>query len=306
METLPKQTSLFTEETLTSSRGDSHANPTQWQESERAKKMRDISGRKCLEQLERFNRVGSWAKMFSALLIGMEGWYSTRCRLTWRLKGTKYNRMFFQLVPSMLPIAGTGSGLLLTPSTVDIGITDGRVENLRKGATVSESGFHSMSLTHFAVSGLLPTPSTQEIAHNEAELTENGRRKASNGNSHSMNLTDHAIRGLLPTPRACESIERRNMKTIVDKVENGGDVTLTTLAKYKSGIMLPTPATRDWKGARSTEALEKSGRNETNNLPDAFAQTGKTSQLSPLFVTEMMGYPIDYLVSPFQSGETKA
>jgi len=235
----------------------------------------------------------------------MEGWYSTRCRLTWRLKGTKYNRMFFQLVPSMLPIAGTGSGLYqgLLPMVAAQDSTG--IANLRKGATVSESGFHSMSLTHFAVSGLLPTPSTQEIAHNEAELTENGRRKASNGNSHSMNLTDHAIRGLLPTPRACESIERRNMKTIVDKVENGGDVTLTTLAKYKSGIMLPTPATRDWKGARSTEALEKSGRNETNNLPDAFAQTGKTSQLSPLFVTEMMGYPIDWLVLPFQSGETK-
>jgi len=165
--------------------------------------------------------------------------------------------------------------------------------------------------------------------------TEVGNRVVrKSGNDFSIKLCQMGQMGLLPTPRACESIERRNMKTIVDKVENGGDVTLTTLAKYKGGIMLPTPretaardnsirdsgkgnledviakllptpATRDWKGARSTEALEESGRNETNSLPDAFAQTGKTSQLSPLFVEEMMGYPITWLVSPFQSGETK-
>jgi hypothetical protein len=110
--------------------------------------------------------------------------------------------------------------------------------------------------------------------------------------------------GLLPTPRACESIERRNMKTIVDKVENGGDVTLTTLAKYKEGMLLPTPATRDYKGARKKETLELKGRNQTNSLPDSFSQTGKTSQLNPRFVAEMMGFPPNWLELPFLNTET--
>lgn len=255
METLPKQTSLFTEDTLTSSQGDSHANPTQWPESEKAKRMRDTSGRRCLEQYGRLNRHGSWAKTFSALLIGMEGWYSTRCRLTWRLKGTKYNRMFFQLVPSTLHTDGTGFGLLLTPSTVDITPDEER----RKKRT-----------EYRASVGRHWTPGS---------------------------LTEQVFHQLLPTPRAQEP----------GRTSEGYGACITDVAKgYKMQGLLPTPATRDWKGARSTEALEESGRNETNSLPDAFAQTGKTSQLSPLFVEEMMGYPITWLVSPFQSGETKA
>jgi hypothetical protein len=72
----------------------------------------------------------------------------------------------------------------------------------------------------------------------------------------------------------------------------------------KSGL-LPTPATRDYKGARSTEALEEAGRNQTNSLPDAFAQTGKTSQLNPQFVLEMMGFLPTHTLHPFQKKETQ-
>jgi hypothetical protein len=70
--------------------------------------------------------------------------------------------------------------------------------------------------------------------------------------------------------------------------------------------MLPTPFLRDYKGARSTEALERAERNNTNSLPDAFAQTGKSSQLNPRFVAEMMGFPVNWTELPFQNGETKA
>jgi hypothetical protein len=96
-----------------------HANHTPQQENDLAKKMRDTSGRKCLEQLKKFPHVGLWAKTFSDLLIGQEGWFSTRCKLTWKLKGTKYNRMFFQLYPSTLHTEGTEFGLLPTPNAMD-------------------------------------------------------------------------------------------------------------------------------------------------------------------------------------------
>ena len=80
-----------------------HANHTPLQGNEKERQMTDTSGRKCLGQFERYNRAGSWAKTFSALLIGTGDWYSRRCKLTWKLKGTKYNRMYFQLAPSTPP-----------------------------------------------------------------------------------------------------------------------------------------------------------------------------------------------------------
>jgi len=92
-------------------------------------------------------------------------------------------------------------------------------------------------------------------------------------------------------------------KERMEKYDNG--TTVPNLATQVVG-MLPTPTTRDYKGARSQEALDKAGRNETNSLPDAFCKPGKTSQLSPLFVEEMMGFPKNWTASPFQSGDEKA
>ena len=65
-----KQTSLFTKETSTSYPVDSLANHIQAQESDLEKMMIDTSSQKCLEQFEKFSRNGSWAKTYSALLIG--------------------------------------------------------------------------------------------------------------------------------------------------------------------------------------------------------------------------------------------
>jgi site-specific DNA-cytosine methylase len=73
MATLPKQISLFTEDELTFSQGAFLASPTHQQGSDLEKQMTATSGRKCLEQFGKFNRVGLWAKTFAALLIGTGG-----------------------------------------------------------------------------------------------------------------------------------------------------------------------------------------------------------------------------------------
>jgi hypothetical protein len=113
--------------------------------------------------------------------------------------------------------------------------------------------------------------------------------------------TDATEFGLLLTPTTSEPVhDLEKFKARMEKYPNG--TTMPNLATQVHG-MLPTPTTRDYKGARSEEALKVAGRNETNSLPDAFAQSGKTSQLSPLFVEEMMGFPKNWTVSPFQSGE---
>ena len=94
-------------------------NHTQVQESDLEKKMTATSGRKCSERLKKFNHVGLWAKTFTDLLIGQEGWFSTKCRLTWSLKGTKYSRIYCQLAPSTLHTEEIGYGLLPTPTCQD-------------------------------------------------------------------------------------------------------------------------------------------------------------------------------------------
>ena len=103
-------------EQLTLFQVDSLANHTQLQGKEKEKKMNAIYGPKCLEQFKKLNHVGLWAKMFADLLVGMEGWFSTRCNLIWKIQGTKYNRFYFQLQVSTLPTEEIGFGLLPTPT----------------------------------------------------------------------------------------------------------------------------------------------------------------------------------------------
>lgn len=229
MKTSQKQISLFGQDESTFSQEGSLANHTPWQASERAKRTSATYGQKCLEQLERFNRVGLWGKTFSGLLIGMEGWSSTRCKLSWKLKGTRYSRLYFQLVASTLRTDETGLGLSHT---------------------------------------MLPTPVAAD---------------ATMGAVISPNDTYRETSGL---PRK------------VNRNGTDGSVGLARLVQ-----LMPTPTTRDWKGASSKEALEEAGRNETNSLPDYFAQSGKSSQLNPLFVMEMMGFPPNWTVLPFQNGD---
>lgn len=173
----------------------------------RVRRTTATSGRKCCEQFGRFVPAGSWARTFSELLIGRKEWSSSKCALTWKLRGTRFNRLYFQLAVSALPTEGIDAGssgtLLKTPSAFDATVT-----SPKKNPVPGDSG----SLA-------------QEIMCGYA-----------------------ARRGLLPT------------------VQTQG------LKQCENGIM-------------------------------AF-RTGTTSQLNPLFVAEMMGFPVDWTVLPLQIGET--
>jgi hypothetical protein len=89
--------------------------------------------------------------MFSALLIGTGDWYSTKCKLTWKMKGTSYNRMYFQLVPSTHRTVGIGFGLLPTVTAMD---STGATANM-KSSQVKEGSMHSVTLSRFV--GMIPT-----------------------------------------------------------------------------------------------------------------------------------------------------
>jgi hypothetical protein len=64
--------------------------------------------------------------------------------------------------------------------------------------------------------------------------------------------------------------------------------------------MLPTPVKSDYQPRWKTENWEGN-----SDLPSVVnGVLGTRSQLNPLFVAEMMGFPANWTVLPFQSGET--
>ena len=68
--------------------------------------------------------------------------------------------------------------------------------------------------------------------------------------------------------------------------------------------LLPTPRLNDYKGGTAKERLD--GGSRKGELCHFISQQiGKASQLSPLFVEEMMGFPKGWTASPFQSGEER-
>ncbi len=159
MTTSAKQTSLFGEDESTSSQVDSLANRTAWQGSDKAQKMLDISGRKCLEQFESAGRPGLWARTFLGLLIGQAGWFSSRCALTWKVKGTKYNRLYCQLQVSTLHTEGIGSGLL---PTARVGGQEGYDTRLKRQGHKKAMSHLEANIDYQIRNGLLKTPTKMD------------------------------------------------------------------------------------------------------------------------------------------------
>ena len=144
--------------------------------------------------------------------------------------------------------------------------------------------------------GLLPTPRVVEvIEHPMAQAKRLGDRTGIKLN----NLASAQVR-ILPTPMASDAtigaIIGKNDVFITTKngtprkVNQNGQNGSLGLARYVQ--MLPTPQARDFKGqCAKTQSC----------LPNHFG----TSQLNPLFVAEMMGFPTDWTVLPFLNGEKK-
>ena len=115
------------------------------------------------------------------------------------------------------------------------------------------------------------------------------------------------IQQMLPTPRSVEFVE-----TPENFAKRNGDRTTNSMPNLSSMAqhvphLLPTPAARDVKGTNSMEHLRGENgtvMNHIGQLPNFIKyHTGTTSQLSPLFVEEMMGFPKNWTVLPFQNGE---
>jgi hypothetical protein len=95
-------------------------------------------------------------------------------------------------------------------------------------------------------------------------------------------------------------VDLDKFKARMEKYPNG-----TTMPNLATQVqqMLPTPTASSWNHGTNKERPQgqPSRRSELNHL--MAQEAGKNSQLSPLFVEEMMGFPKGWTESPFQSGE---
>lgn len=174
-----------------------------------------------------------------------------------------------------------------------------------------QNGYETQQPFVRAAFGLLPTPMASDATtgaiigkNDQFVTTRNGtpRRINQNGQNGCVGLA-RMVR-LLPTPNAREADK-------YSKKYNPNSQMGTALTAMAVNGMLPTPAARDYQPSVSPQALKrKNGKMRTDalcNLPVMLGEHhsqngGKTSQLNPLFVAEMMGFPPDWTVLPFQSG----
>jgi hypothetical protein len=227
--------------------------------------------------------------MFAASLVGMKGWFSTRCALTWRVKDTKSSRSYFLLQASTRRTAATESGLLLTPTTredpVDLDKFKARMEKYPNGTTMPNLATQ--------VQQMLPTPQancSKGMSPQNVELRGNKLYNKKTGQQIQSSPEQWAKMGMLPTPNTMDHIQREGMRPS-RAATNRKTGYLSEMAQ-----LLPTPMAQEGSkisGKANQDSLTKRARQ----------QTGKTSQLSPLFVEEMMGFPKGWTASPFQSGE---
>jgi hypothetical protein len=102
----------------------------------------------------------------------------------------------------------------------------------------------------------------------------------------SMPRTEGIASGLWPTPRSFTA-----MAANITEKTTRPDGYRGNLEEVVARTMWPTPTTRDHKGGRKPEALEASGRGETNTLNDAVTIRDQHGALNPEWVCWLMGFP---------------
>jgi DNA (cytosine-5)-methyltransferase 1 len=141
-------------------------------------------------------------------------------------------------------------------------------------------------ITGVIESSLWPTPTTQEVEHPQAELTETGRRKSKNGNtSHSLGLAD-AVQ-IWPTPVASDAWTG-DMKSTQQTEGSRHSLNLSTAVQK-----WPTPTYGKLAGGsggfNQIEELYLTGQ---VTLEEKKAmQAGNGGRLNPTWVEWLMGFP---------------
>ena len=255
-------------ERSTSSREVSPASPFQSPASEGARRTAVTSGLTCSVPFTRSGPVG----LLVRTLVASSRWYSPARRLTWDVSPLCSERI------SLYTVSGRN-----TSSRPSVGILS--VKDIPSSRCLFRL-VPSVPRTEGTVSGLLPTPIASDF-------------KVRGPGSQQKGLPESIREMLLPTPTATEIHHWQ-------RVERWKRQGRTSMHETEDGEKNPNGLTDflDFHGLLPT--LEHIGRKGENprqgGLPDFFAQTGRSFQLNPLFVAEMMGFPTSWTVLPFLPG----
>lgn len=237
------------------------------------------SGLTCSVPFTRSGPIG----LLVRTLVASSRWYSPVRRLTWDISPLFSERLSLY--------TASGKSTSWRPSREILSVKD--IPSNRYLFRLVPS----VPRTEGTVYGLLPTPMASDFKTRGAGSAQKG-------------LPEVVREGLLPTPTAMEihhwqRVERWKRQGRVSMHESeDGEKTPNGLVDFLDFYgLLPTPTARDWKGAPTLENFERKGKNpQQGSLPDFFAQTGRSFQLNPLFVAEMMGFPVSWTVLPFLPG----
>lgn len=186
--------------------------------------------------------------------------------------------------------------LLPTPNAMDMEINYRGRRNPKR-----EKTDHSLGLEDMAVAKLLPTPCSIEAT----KFTKTINPKSQMG----QGLTALAVNGLLPTPTAMEVKHSNRVKGLKEQGAKGmysrknGALRPNGLTDFLDFHYLLTPMAADGMRANMNMQALKNHNKEKANLSEQIAHKvgGGTSQLNPLFVEEMMGFPLMWTALPFLS-----
>ena len=252
----------------TSSREVFHASPFPLPAGERVRKTAVTSGLTCSVPFTRSGPVG----LLVRTLVASSRWYSPARRLTWDVSPLCSERISLY--------TASGRNTSSRPSAVILSVKD---------IPSSRCLFRlvpSVPRTEGTVYGLLPTPIASDF-------------KVRGPGSQQKGLPEIIREMLLPTPTATEIHHWQ-------RVERWKRQGRTSMHETEDGEKNPNGLTDflDFHGLLPTlEHIGRKGKNpRQGGLPDSFAQTGRSFQLNPLFVAEMMGFPTSWTVLPFLPG----
>lgn len=252
----------------TSSREVFHASPFPLPAGERVRRTAVTSGLTCSVPFTRSGPVG----LLVRTLVASYRWYSPARRLTWDVSPLCSERI------SLYTVSGRNTSS--RPSAVILSVKD---------IPSSRCLFRlvpSVPRTEGTVYGLLPTPIASDF-------------KVRGPGSQQKGLPEIIREMLLPTPTATEIHHWQ-------RVERWKRQGRTSMHETEDGEKNPNGLTDflDFHGLLPTlEHIGRKGKNpRQGGLPDSFAQTGRSFQLNPLFVAEMMGFPTSWTVLPFLPG----
>lgn len=269
MKILPKQTSESGKERSMFLPEDFPVNLSALPEEERERTITATSGLRCYERYGRYSPLGSLVKT----LLESRQWWSPAKRLRWDAQTISSKRITY--TERKADSHSKKSARILKQQDIQssrlifqLAVSEHPTEEKESGLlpTVQTQGFkrcNPKGKTEFMPLDLLPTPTALDKGGGRIN------RSPSPGAAQRPTLALAARKGLLPTP--CASEVTKFTKKLNSKSQMGKS--LTAMA---CNNMIPVPSSKK-------------------------VTAGKTSQLNPLYVEEMMGFPLMWTTLPFLS-----